>query len=141
LTRIRETAEDLFQETWVRVLDRGHLYDGKSRFDTWLFAVARHLVIDLHRRKQPEPLIDLAEPALDAPSPLDLYADQQRAATVHAAIDGLAAIHREVLLLRFQEDLSLEEIASLTGVPLATVKSRLYRAIEMLRQPLEGSRP
>ncbi|HWU40252.1 MAG TPA: sigma-70 family RNA polymerase sigma factor, partial [Candidatus Acidoferrum sp.] len=56
----REVAEDLFQETWVRVLEKGHLYNGKSRFDTWLFAIARNLFIDLVRRRSPMSLDQLA---------------------------------------------------------------------------------
>jgi RNA polymerase sigma-70 factor, ECF subfamily len=141
LTRARETAEGVFQETWVRVLDSGHLYDGRARFEAWLFTIARNLVIDLQRRKTPEPLSDLADPEADAPSAFELLAESERDATVQAAMENLPAIHREVLLLRFQEDLSLEEIASITGVPLPTVKSRLYRGLGSLRQVLEGGRP
>jgi RNA polymerase sigma-70 factor, ECF subfamily len=48
----RETAEDVFQETWIRVLKRGNQYDSRCKFETWLFAIARHLVIDLERRKK-----------------------------------------------------------------------------------------
>src|SRR4051812_3953019 len=51
LTGNMELSEDLFQETWIRVLERGAQYNGKSRFDTWLFAIARHLVIDTSRKK------------------------------------------------------------------------------------------
>ena len=51
LTGKRETAEDLFQETWMRVLLRGAQYNGKARFDTWLFTIARNLVIDLSRKR------------------------------------------------------------------------------------------
>src|SRR5580704_7520423 len=51
LTSSREMAEDLFQETWMRVLQRGGQYNGKAKFETWLFAIARHLVIDLSRKK------------------------------------------------------------------------------------------
>jgi RNA polymerase sigma-70 factor, ECF subfamily len=138
LTGARETAEDVFQETWIRVLDRGHLYDGRARFETWLFAIARHLVIDLQRKRRPEPLADLADPAVDALSPLELCAARERSANVQAAMDRLPAVFREVLLLRFQEDLGLEEIAAITGAPLSTVKSRLYRGLDALRQALEG---
>ncbi len=56
LTGNRETAEDVFQETWVRVLERGHQYNGKTKIETWLFSVARHLVIDLFRKKKPASL-------------------------------------------------------------------------------------
>src|SRR5450432_4029568 len=56
LTGRRELAEDLFQETWIRVLERGHQFNDKYAFGTWLFAVARNLAIDHMRRKQPASL-------------------------------------------------------------------------------------
>src|SRR5437879_10698966 len=62
LTGNRERAEDLFQETWMRVLERGSQYNGKSRFDTWLFAIARHLVIDSSRKKTAMSLEALTNP-------------------------------------------------------------------------------
>src|ERR1700682_1485143 len=52
VTGNKERAEDFFQETWIRVLERGHQYDGKSKFEAWLFAIARHLVIDWQRSKR-----------------------------------------------------------------------------------------
>src|SRR6201989_83810 len=51
LTGNRELSEDIFQETWIRVMERGKQYNGKAKFDTWLFAIARHLVIDWSRKK------------------------------------------------------------------------------------------
>src|SRR5215468_6092250 len=60
LTGSRERAEDFFQETWLRVLERGHQYDGKWKFDAWLFAIARNLVLDWHRRKKPQSIDSLA---------------------------------------------------------------------------------
>src|ERR1700678_4091080 len=61
LTGKREIAEDLFQETWMRVLLRGAQYNGKARFDTWLFAIARNLVIDLSRKRTMVSLDEMAE--------------------------------------------------------------------------------
>ncbi|HEX8882836.1 MAG TPA: RNA polymerase sigma factor, partial [Candidatus Acidoferrum sp.] len=52
ITGDQARAEDFFQETWIRVLERGHQYDGKSKFEAWLFAIARHLVIDWQRTKK-----------------------------------------------------------------------------------------
>src|SRR6476620_6245918 len=66
LTASRERAEDFFQETWLRVLERGHQYDGKWKFEAWLFAIARNLVLDWHRRKKPQSLESLAGPDEDA---------------------------------------------------------------------------
>jgi RNA polymerase sigma-70 factor (ECF subfamily) len=141
LTSSPETAEDLFQETWIRVLDRGDQYDGRSKFETWLFAIARHLTIDLHRRKTPQSLDALTGndefPGAD-PSPLDLFAQQEVQAGMQELLARLPAVYREVLLLRFQEDLGLEEIAAVVGSPLSTVKSRLYRGLGELRGMLEG---
>lgn len=143
----RETAEDLFQETWVRVLDRGHQYDGKSKFETWLFSIARHLVIDLYRRKQPQSLdalMESEESPIQVPaggvSALDLAAASQEQAGLLESLKRLPAILREVLLLRFQEDLKLEEIAVVLTVPVGTVKSRLYRGLEQLRELIEGAK-
>lgn len=146
LTGSRETAEDLFQETWIRVLDRGYQYDGESKFETWLFAIARHLVIDLSRRKNPQSLDALTGPdegapweiAATGPSPLDLAFSRETEQSLHASLSQLSPVHREVLLLRFQEDLALEEIAVVLDVPLSTVKSRLYRGLEALRGLVGG---
>jgi RNA polymerase sigma-70 factor, ECF subfamily len=138
LTASRETAEDLFQETWFRVLDRGDQYNGKTSFEGWLFTIARHLVIDLYRRRRPESLDSLEEPAgvSAEQSPLDQAARRQRDDRMQASLGRLPAVYREVLLLRFQEELSLAEIAEVVAAPLPTVKSRLYRGLEALRQEL-----
>src|SRR5215475_8223583 len=69
LTGNRERAEDFFQETWVRVLERGHQYEGKWKFETWLFAIARNLVIDWQRRKKPASLDELMEPTREDAAP------------------------------------------------------------------------
>jgi RNA polymerase sigma-70 factor (ECF subfamily) len=143
LTGSRETAEDLFQETWVRVLERGHQYDGKSRFEAWLFAIARHLAVDLLRKKAPQSLDDLADSgeaeveARPAPSPVDLLSRREDSERVGAALGHLPPAYREVLVLRFQEELALEEIAAVVAAPLSTVKSRLYRGLDELRGLLE----
>jgi RNA polymerase sigma-70 factor, ECF subfamily len=63
----RELAEDLFQETWIRVLERGHLYDGTHEFSTWLYAVARNLTIDYLRKRTPVSLDGLMEDEDHAP--------------------------------------------------------------------------
>ena len=147
LTGNSETARDMFQETWLRVLARGHQYDGVSRFDSWLFSIARHLVIDASRRKSMDSLDELLDPAgggsaqepraPDAASPLAAYATHELQDMLGSLMARLPAIYREVLLLRFQEDLSLKEIAKVIQAPLATVKSRLYRGLSAAREVLE----
>jgi RNA polymerase sigma-70 factor, ECF subfamily len=147
ITGSRERAEDFFQETWIRVLERGHQYDGKSKFEAWLFSIARHLVIDWQRQKKAQSLDALTNPeegapmefADDDPSPLHLVLTQESEETVHSSLEKLPAIYREVLLLRFQEELGLVEIATVLSAPLSTVKSRLYRGLEDLRSLLAGA--
>ncbi len=144
LTSNRTLAEDLFQETWVRVLERGNQYNGRTKFETWLFAVARHLVIDFYRRRTPASLEALSEQQDgedagweirddSAPSPFETLSGREDAERLGQAMASLPAVYREVLVLRFHEDMKLEEIAALTGAPLSTVKSRLRRGLEALR--------
>ena len=149
LTGKREVAEDLFQETWMRVLLRGAQYNGKARFDTWLFTIARNLVIDLSRKRQMASLDEMSEAgederpfevAIDGPSPLEQFATREDRAEVAEVLLKLGPNYREVLMLRFHEELSLEEIASLTNAPLSTVKSRLYRGLAALRPEVESIR-
>ena len=149
LTGRREVAEDLFQETWMRVLLRGAQYNGKARFDTWLFTIARNLVIDLSRKRTMSSLDELNdsgdesrpfEVAMDGPSPLDQIQVSEDRAEVAEVLLKLEPNYREVLVLRFHEELSLEEIASVTRAPLSTVKSRLYRGLAALKPEIERLR-
>src|SRR6202789_152709 len=134
LTGKREVAEDLFQETWMRVLLRGAQYNGKARFDTWLFTIARNLVIDLSRKRTTASLAEMSDPAddgrpfetaTDGPSPLDQFQLRENCAEVSEVLLKLEPNYREVLVLRFHEEMSLEEISKMTNAPLSTVKSRL----------------
>jgi RNA polymerase sigma-70 factor (ECF subfamily) len=149
LTGKREVAEDLFQETWMRVLLRGGQYNGKARFDTWLFTIARNLVIDLSRKRTMASLDEMCDPAddgrpfeiaTDGPSPLDQFQVREDRAEVAEVLLKLEPNYREVLVLRFHEEMSLEEIASVTRAPLSTVKSRLYRGLAALKPEIERLR-
>jgi RNA polymerase sigma-70 factor, ECF subfamily len=142
----RELAEDLFQETWVRVLERGHQYDGRHEFSTWLYAVARNLTIDYLRKKSPLSLDGLMEdeehaplePADTRPMAWEVVQQHEQAVHINAALVGIPAEYREAVVLRFHDELTLEEIAAVTGAPLGTVKSRLYRGLNMLMARLGG---
>jgi len=149
LTGKREVAEDLFQETWIRVLMRGGQYNGKARFDTWLFTIARNLVIDLSRKRTMASLDEMSEAngddrpfeiAMDAPSPLEQFEAREDRAEVGEVLLKLDSSYREVLVLRFYEELSLDEIAGVTRAPLSTVKSRLYRGLAALKPEVEKIR-
>jgi RNA polymerase sigma-70 factor (ECF subfamily) len=150
LTGNREEAEDLFQETWIRVLEKGHQYKRRWKFETWLFSIARHLAIDFRRRRQPQSLDALLEPAgrdrpLElqdnaSPSAFERAFQGEEGANVATALAHLPPSYREVLTLRFHEDMELEEIARVVESPLSTVKSRLYRGLEALRNLLEANK-
>jgi len=146
LTGNQERAEDFFQETWLRVLERGHQYDGRWKFEAWLFAIARNLVLDWHRRKKPQSIESLAGADDDAPafdvqdekseSPLEQVLSAETREGVQLSLQKVPAIYREVLVLRFQEEMQLDEIATVTGAPISTVKSRLYRGLEALKSAM-----
>jgi RNA polymerase sigma-70 factor (ECF subfamily) len=147
----RELAEDLFQETWIRVLERGHQYDPKYEFSTWLYAVARNLTIDYLRKKSPVSLDGLMEdeehaPRLSQLEPVDtrplaweVVQQHEQAERISAALVSIPVEYRETVVLRFQEGLALDEIATVTGAKLGTVKSRLYRGLNLLMSRLKGA--
>jgi RNA polymerase sigma-70 factor (ECF subfamily) len=145
ITSSKERAEDFFQETWIRVLERGHQYDGKSKFEAWLFAIARHLVIDWQRQKKMQSLDELTDPASEnpreftndrEPSPLTQVLSSEEQSVVQSSLTRIPAIYREILLLRFQEEMQIEEMAGVLSIPISTVKSRLYRGLDALRNAM-----
>jgi RNA polymerase sigma-70 factor, ECF subfamily len=149
LTGNREMAEDMFQEVWMRVLVRGAQFNGQARFETWLFTIARNLVIDQRRKRTLSSLDELFEGNGDddrpmsfevadgEPTPFDRVSSLEDRKRIAAALLELDTLHREVLVLRFHEELSLEEIAKVTRAPLSTVKSRLYRGLSMIKPKLD----
>ena len=145
----RDEVDDLVQETWLRVLERGSSYDGRSRFEPWLFTIARNLAIDHMRKRRIFSLDSNAEgeqdTALHMPLPTPLpHSRWQRALRMPSALASslqtLEPIYREALVLRFQEELSLQEISGVVGAPVATVASRIYRGLRTLRSQLEGGK-
>jgi RNA polymerase sigma-70 factor (ECF subfamily) len=135
----------------MRVLLRGGQFNGKARFDTWLFTIARNLVIDYRRKRTLASLDELFEGASDddrpmaveivdeQPTPFDRMAGGEDRERISEALLSLDTVYREVLVLRFHEELSLQEIASVTRAPLSTVKSRLYRGMAAIKPRLEAS--
>ncbi len=149
----RDSVDDLVQETWLHVLERGSTYNGRSRFEPWLFAVARNLTID-HLRKRRIFSLDSntdssgdserdsepGTPVSTAPSPFEAAARTEEAHRLAHTLQTLEPIYREALVLRFQEELSLQEISAVMGVPLTTVSSRIYRGLAILRAQMASLR-
>jgi RNA polymerase sigma-70 factor (ECF subfamily) len=143
----REGVDDLVQETWLRVLERGSSYDGRSRFEPWLFTIARNLAFDQMRKRRTLSLdsnnddewdAGTPSPSSNAPSPFTLAARTEDAQRLADSLQALEPTYREALVLRFQEDLSLQEISTVVGAPVSTVASRIYRGLATLRVQLEG---
>ena len=140
----RDGVDDLVQETWLRVLERGSSYDGKSRFEPWLFRIARNIAVDSTRKRRMFSLnsndVDTVRPvpAFDEPSPFTLAARTEDAGRLARSLQTLEPVYREALVLRFQEDLSLQEISDIVGAPVSTVASRIYRGLSTLRLQFEG---
>ena len=141
-------AEDLFQQTWVKATERIGRYDASRPFGPWLLTVGRNLALDHLRRYRPESLDEGPEPSAppEGPGavedPLARLAARERRERLGAALESLKPRDREVLSLRFEEELSLKEIAALVAAPLPTVKARLYRAMARLQARLleQGTR-
>ena len=147
LARDPATAEDLFQQTWLRVYEKIGRFDAARNFDVWLFSVAHNLVVDYFRGPRATESLDARMEsgstrgeylAAAGPDALAQLLDAERSAMLAACMGDLPAIHREVLTLRFEENMKLEAIAEVAGIPLSTVKSRLSRALEGLRAAVQS---
>ncbi len=143
-------SEELAQETFLRAFTHLKSYDPRFKFSNWILRIAHNAAIDAVRRRGPQEL-SLDEPDPNEQRRLDtaLVDPRSEAAVAHveqqevgrlirAAMDRLRPEYRQAVVLRYQEELSYEEIAGITGWPLGTIKSYLHRAraemAEFLRQ-------
>ncbi len=149
-TRDRALTDDLFQETWGKLVSARSSYAPRAKFQTYLFTLAYHCFIDHCRRTQARPdttsqtsegdaLVDtLASPQR---GPEQNASDAQLRAQLRTALDALPAEQRDAFLLYEHSGLSLEEIAAVTGVGAETAKSRLRYAVAKLRMTLSTLAP
>jgi RNA polymerase sigma-70 factor (ECF subfamily) len=127
-------VDDLYQQTWVRILDHLPAYREQQRFIAWLFRIAHNLVVDHLRRTAREDFIEIDE-RLVAPqrSPEDVLDDAVLAAALEQAIERLPAEQREVVLLR-QEGVPFKEIAEIQAVSVNTVLGRMHYAVKKVQK-------
>jgi RNA polymerase sigma-70 factor, ECF subfamily len=147
MVKDRALAEDLAQEAFARAFERLSTYDQQRRFVSWFFQILHNLTIDYLRHKRPitVSLDDRAEaghPSVAAIAP-DLPPDSQAEQTalaraLDAALARIRPEYREVVVLRYREDLSVQEIAETMNMPAGTVKTYLYRARKELASILSG---
>jgi RNA polymerase sigma-70 factor (ECF subfamily) len=147
----REQAEDLAQETFLRVVKGAAAWEHRARFQTWLYAIARNLCVDRARRdkfrrtesgdapvEEGGPTILESTPSAD-PAPDRAASSERMRPLLLRALASLPAEQREVFLLREQAGLPFKEIATLTATNENTVKSRMRYALDGLRKALEAA--
>lgn len=148
-TSNRATADELHQDVWMRVIRARERYRPEARFTTWLYTLARHRLIDHFRSADDSVAASLSDGGADDPprvpvdgsatvaDPLARVIDAESGHRLLAALADVPAAQRDAFLLHVEAGLSLDEIASLAGVPMETVKSRLRYAYRRLRGALE----
>ncbi len=155
LVRDKDTAEDLAQETFVKVLNNIERYRPEFKFSSWLFKIANNVAID-HLRKRSVDTVSLegsryatstdemqatSVRAVDtSQSPLEELESRELGGAIERAIGSLRPEYRACILLRHVEDRSYEEIAATLDLPLGTVKTYIHRARHELRKALEDVR-
>ncbi len=148
LLRNTQEAEDLAQEVFFKVYRALDRYDPKYKFSTWLFRVAQNAAIDQIRKRRLQ-LVSMDRqgsgdddlgtwefPSSD-PSPYSDLRNQERGEAIQVAIDGLPWDYRELIVLRHYGELSYDEIAKLKDMPLGTVKNKLFRGRQMMKERLQ----
>ena len=154
LRRVRDRgrAEELYQDSWTKVIERSAEFRGDSKFSTWLYTIARNACID-HQRKMKfrghasldetqrganQPMIErVANPGL---GPDQLASGQSLRERIRIAVEELPEEQREVFLLRQLQGLGFKEVAEVVGVPVNTAKSRMRYALERLQLGLDDLR-
>ena len=153
MVRDRETAEDLAQETFIKVLNHIDRYRPEFKFSSWLFKIANNITIDHLRRRHLDTIsIEGSPDAVTGESmratavtvksagesPLEEMESKELGAAIEAAIAKLRPEYRACIILRHVEDYSYDEIAEIVKLPLGTVKTYIHRARQELREHLEG---
>lgn len=150
VVRRSEDAEDLVQETFVKVFKALDRYDPERPFAAWIFTIASRLAIDHFRRRRVQTVslnvtdpgsgedrtMDVEDPGL---KPDEITSNAEEELQTSALIDSLPEHYRIVVLLRHQQDLSYDEIAEALHLPLGTVKARIHRARALLKDKIQGT--
>lgn len=139
----RHVADELFQDTWSRVIAARKRYRPDARFRTWLYQIAHNLVIDSYRRKRPQTAGEEGQRILDRQmadeneQPERVLSAFEQRRRLQLAMERLPDEQRCVFVLRMEQGLGLEEIATITGCGRETAKSRLRYALKRIREQLD----
>ena len=148
IVRNQEEAQDLVQETFMKAFGSLSSYKCQYRFTTWLYKIAANSCIDFLRKRRlisvslDQPLeTKEGEVTIELPdwtyNPEADLSSRQKSVSIDAAIDSLPKKYREVIIFRHKQDKSYEEIAQILGIPVGTVKARIFRARELLKKKLK----
>jgi len=129
-------CDDLFQETWMGVMSGIGRFDPTRRFSTWLFQIALNKCRDLARRGRTRTKFQAEQMDQNKEMIGESVEKGIESAAVTEAIEALPTLQKEVLLLRYYNDLSEAEVSEILGCPRGTVKSRLHNALKAVRQTL-----
>lgn len=136
-------ADDLLQETFIKVYINLHRYSSEYTFGQWVYTIARNTFIDFVRRRQEDLPIDerFTAPASNAPTPEESFINLQQRTQIEHYLERLTPRYRQLIVMRFFEEYSYEEIAAKLSLPLGTVKTQIHRAREqMCRMITEGEK-
>jgi len=144
----RQEAEDVVQDTFLRVYKNLDRYDLSMKFSTWIYRIATNLCIDRLRRRRPTYSLDAESSeheGLDGYSMLPsdnitpeselIITDTQR--IIREAMEGLPPKYKSIMILRYIRDLSLQEISEIVDMPVTTIKTRVHRGRDLLRKKLD----
>ncbi|MEM8997683.1 MAG: sigma-70 family RNA polymerase sigma factor [Acidobacteriota bacterium] len=146
MLRNQEDAHDLAQEVFVKIYGALDRFDPKYRFSTWLFRVAQNAAIDTIRKRRLK-LVSIHRDDSDGdggdwelpgedPTPYQTSRNIERGSAIHKAIDELPHEYKELISMRHYAELSYDDIAKLKDMPLGTVKNKLFRGRQMLKEKL-----
>ena len=127
-------ADDLAQECYLRALRNWDRFDGTGTRQAWLFAIARNTQIDWFRKRKRQARLVASD---EARRTCEAFRHDDDIEAIWKAVGNLGAEYQETIHLRFAADLSYAEIAALLGVPVGTVRSRLHRGLNAVREHLE----
>lgn len=127
-------VDDLLQETFIKVYINLHRYNPQYTFGQWVYTIARNTFVDFIRRRQDDLPIDerFASPPSLAPTPEESVINLQQRSQIESYLERLSPRYRQLIRLRFFDELSYEEIAAKLVLPLGTVKTQIHRAREQM---------
>lgn len=144
----RHESEDVVQDTFLRVYKNLDRYDENQKFSTWIYRIATNLCVDRLRKRKPTYSLDAemndkegidgyAMIPSDDRTPETEFMLTETQVMIRQAIESLPAKYKTVMILRYLQELSLQEISDVLGMPITTIKTRVHRGREFMRKKLE----